>query len=182
MPKVSFASYSIRELLLVITVTALAIPYLVHAFQSRDEPLYYLDLDPGYFAEWAKEIDPSARLVERDYGGGNSMYGKNYFAFAEVAADERLHKRIADHWRMRIRQQFTDKGWTITHEVSWPQAWQVTIAQDHSLYQMYFYVFPNENDYLPPQSTLRVCWIELAYTDRRSGLDLYSQKVSFGRD
>ncbi len=173
MPKRSFASFSIRELLLAITVIALAIPYVVDICRSTDEPLRYLNLDPSYFADWAKEIDPAARRVGRYYGGSNSLYGKNYFATAEVAANRQLHKQIADHWRMRIRERISDQGWRITQEISSPDAWQVTINQDHSTYQMYFYFLPDAKDVSSQDApTLHVRWIELAYTDRRFGRDL----------
>ena len=167
MPTRRFASVSLRELFLVVTIVALFIPYCTSLFLPKDRQLRYLNLDPYRLPEWAKEIDPNVQPIGRYYGGMNSPHGKSYFASAAVDANPDLHKQIVDHWRMRIREQISDQGWTITREVCGQDNWELTITQAHSTYQMYFYNLTTQDT-----STIQVRWIELAYTDRRFGHDL----------
>ena len=172
-------NWTLREMLLLVTVLAFVLFLVSDAVRSRIAPFQRFELTYSDVVNWAKEVDSKAIPSDATGGGSRSQdpHGgrSDLFIGLELEVSAAKVPEILQNYRRRITEKIDREGWT--KSVHGTDPFQISLRKLGSLFDVYFFTATtpipvNELNGGEDKVRLTIHWIIIGYTTTRDGMGL----------
>jgi hypothetical protein len=166
-------NWTLRELLLLVTVMAFVLFHVGNAVRIKVTPLEDFEVTADEFHNWAKGVDPqSSRRGSSSQTSNRQGVRITRFQELEIETTSDKTREIVRHWRHRVQEKIDQNGWLVSGGGSGGDEFSYSIWKLDSLYDVNFYCqstpIPVDNRNKDPNRVrLSIRWIAIGYTRLR---------------
>lgn len=168
--------WTLRELLLLLTVLSFALYYISESVHRRVLPFAPFEVRDQELTGWAREVDPASSMHRYVVSGGTwpDETGRHrmHHLEMEVSADQVMS--VVRHWQKRIDEKIVSEGWNRPGAGSSENVFSYSLARPNELYDVDFSHStspPSKSWSMPKPNTVRLDlhWVEVGYIRYRNG-------------